>query len=538
MSSIIQAHIERNISVQLIRLYVSNEADLSFLYFLDVPEDRYGRIREEEQLLVDFTGFVDKLLWLLEQCCHRAVEHEQAKGDLGGIKPTLCIKRPPATTSLKNCNCFCNGGAICNTFTALEADIDSSYLSNYKAVLNVSGPANGVMRMVELNAFKELSHLTLHLKFANEASINQYLIFVTRELKRKYANTSNFLEHTQRERDALKEEVVKLHQAAEKVAIDHQHAVGLHSVEASTLKQQVGEFKEQLQKNTSKVEELEAKLLEAQNRLDQREQEVTELQRGQEEALHRLQDTQKELCETRERASIAQQEQGLAQQKSIGLETALSQANARIEELKAANKDYEERMRASDDAVSTLQASLQAAHLEQKRLEDCLERSVSGTGDLETHVDRLKREVLEATEHSTAVQQQLETKSAEASAALDKCEEYKKKLDQLEEKLQSSERMVSWLNKQLTLAQLHQPPAGLGTSAKEGNALRSSFTGIPITPTAPTTLLAKANDPKHLKTTLTPAPAPAPAPAGTNTYHSLSSITPTKPPQPRVPTYT
>lgn len=56
--------------MQMLRIYVSSDTDAFFLYSVEINEEQYARIREEEKLLVDFPSFADKLVGLLNTCIH------------------------------------------------------------------------------------------------------------------------------------------------------------------------------------------------------------------------------------------------------------------------------------------------------------------------------------------------------------------------------------------------------------------------------------------------------------------------------------
>ena len=133
-----------NLPVQVLRMYVSSDCDANFLYSLEVAEPGYARIRDEEQLLVGFPGFAEKVTWLLEQCCSapglKGAGVEAAQG-----QEAASPAAPPA----------------------------------FRAVLHVAGAATGAFRIVERNAFKELPHLTLQTRAGTDASVKQASLFAT-----------------------------------------------------------------------------------------------------------------------------------------------------------------------------------------------------------------------------------------------------------------------------------------------------------------------------------------------------------------------
>jgi len=147
--------------LQLVRIYISNDVDPSFLYSLDILEQHYGRVREEEQLLVDFAGFAEKVAWLLNQCCgncdekdsHSAIEKSHTEGTIP-VQPPRHLSAPPPP---------------------FEPAVVKERQCKFRAILNVygSGPGAGLLRLVESNTFKDLAHLSLQLRAGTDSSIKQ-----------------------------------------------------------------------------------------------------------------------------------------------------------------------------------------------------------------------------------------------------------------------------------------------------------------------------------------------------------------------------
>ena len=53
---------------QALRVYLLNEADLTFLHSLEVSEEDFSALKAEQGILVDFGSFPAKLVSLLEKC--------------------------------------------------------------------------------------------------------------------------------------------------------------------------------------------------------------------------------------------------------------------------------------------------------------------------------------------------------------------------------------------------------------------------------------------------------------------------------------
>ena len=55
-------------NTQVLRIYISSELDLSFLHTLEVSEEDFQSLKNEQGILVDFASFPGKIIGLLEKC--------------------------------------------------------------------------------------------------------------------------------------------------------------------------------------------------------------------------------------------------------------------------------------------------------------------------------------------------------------------------------------------------------------------------------------------------------------------------------------
>ena len=60
--------------MQVLRVYLSDEADLFFLHTLEVSEEDFSALKAEQGILVDFGSFPAKLISLLEKCIASRVQ--------------------------------------------------------------------------------------------------------------------------------------------------------------------------------------------------------------------------------------------------------------------------------------------------------------------------------------------------------------------------------------------------------------------------------------------------------------------------------
>lgn len=78
------------ITVQALRVWLSNEGDTCFLHTLDVGEDDFAGLKAQQGILVDFGGFPAKLIALLDRCVAAAAQHQPPRS--AARTPLKCLK--------------------------------------------------------------------------------------------------------------------------------------------------------------------------------------------------------------------------------------------------------------------------------------------------------------------------------------------------------------------------------------------------------------------------------------------------------------
>ncbi|TPX72922.1 hypothetical protein SpCBS45565_g00021 [Spizellomyces sp. 'palustris'] len=131
--------------LKVLEIQLTDESDPFFLYHLDVGEDDFHALKEEQNLLVDFQQFPVKFIELLE-AVDGARREEQPK-----------------------------------FIAQLTSDGSAKY-----AVFNV----------VETNTFRNITHISLHFIPGNDASVKQYLAQLVKEYKSDNASLKNQLDST------------------------------------------------------------------------------------------------------------------------------------------------------------------------------------------------------------------------------------------------------------------------------------------------------------------------------------------------------
>ena len=126
----------------MLRVYLSSDVDLLFLWCLEVTEHGFAAIKADQGILVDFANFSGKLIGLLEKCIassgsedwRQAADDSKQQG-----------RAQPRRSQLK-----LSAGRLCRFQVMLDA-----------------GGASGTLRVVEHNDFNQLPHITLTLMQAD-----------------------------------------------------------------------------------------------------------------------------------------------------------------------------------------------------------------------------------------------------------------------------------------------------------------------------------------------------------------------------------
>ena len=133
-----------DITEHLIHCEVTDDQDPYFLYTLDVGETDYHQLKHDQSLVVNFDVFPSKLIALIDQC------------------------------------------------VSFQTSSSSSLLSTFNVHLDKH---SGILSVTETNGFKQLTHLSLHLRQGNDTAIKSYLasrLALTTSIAGKYARD---LEH-------------------------------------------------------------------------------------------------------------------------------------------------------------------------------------------------------------------------------------------------------------------------------------------------------------------------------------------------------
>ncbi|CAD2083704.1 spindle assembly abnormal protein 6, putative [Plasmodium vinckei brucechwatti] len=156
--------LKNNMGKQYMRLELSDEKNESFFYYLDLFEENYENIKKEQKLVINFNLFPFKFIDLLEEC---VLENEQCDDiEDQRLNAVFIIENNIKDVSSKG---YGRDGYISNY---INNHNDNKFSSNTS---NEGTYEKGVLNLVEINQFKELTHLSLVLKKADNENIIKYL---------------------------------------------------------------------------------------------------------------------------------------------------------------------------------------------------------------------------------------------------------------------------------------------------------------------------------------------------------------------------
>nr|6ZZ8_A Chain A, Centriole protein [Chlamydomonas reinhardtii]6ZZ8_B Chain B, Centriole protein [Chlamydomonas reinhardtii]6ZZ8_C Chain C, Centriole protein [Chlamydomonas reinhardtii]6ZZ8_D Chain D, Centriole protein [Chlamydomonas reinhardtii]6ZZ8_E Chain E, Centriole protein [Chlamydomonas reinhardtii]6ZZ8_F Chain F, Centriole protein [Chlamydomonas reinhardtii] len=153
---------KQNHNLRILRIHISSDSDLFFLHTLEVSEEDFQSLKNDQGILVDFASFPGKIISLLEKC----------------------ILAQPGDSP------------------------------RFQAVLTIRG-GESVFKIVEINDFKQLPHITLAFRPGNDSVVKQFLAFRLSEVKGTCHDLSDDLSRTRDDRDSM---VAQLAQCRQQLA--------------------------------------------------------------------------------------------------------------------------------------------------------------------------------------------------------------------------------------------------------------------------------------------------------------------------------
>lgn len=145
---------------QYMRLELSDDQKESFFYHYNLFEDDYEKLKKEQTLVMDFNVFPFKFIELLEECVYVNEQCEESEDQR--LKAMLIFESK------------CKGMVPETRSSYYDSNIGNyAYQQNEKERERIEETA--ILNLVEINQFKELTHISLILKKGDHENTMQHL---------------------------------------------------------------------------------------------------------------------------------------------------------------------------------------------------------------------------------------------------------------------------------------------------------------------------------------------------------------------------
>ncbi|EFN57105.1 hypothetical protein CHLNCDRAFT_143927 [Chlorella variabilis] len=461
---------------RVLRLFLSSESDPYFLQLLEVGEEEYALLRQDQGIRVDFPNFPGKLIGLLDKCIACKAED----------------------------------------------------LPRFQAVLSVGGggaAGQGSLRVVENNDFKQLPHITLALRPGSDAAVKQWLAFRLGELRGDAGQLSQELERTQAsrgsERNSLQSSLAEVRRAAaearewhDRLSLEWQaDGKARETAVLEAKSRELAELREAGQRRAPERAELEAKYREALEASQARAIDLEGEARGLREHKYGLDGRVSELSaklgaaegsnrrggagggrlsltEEVERLRASSTALGRAKaERDVELGEALTKART-LCHARAAVAALEDKVAGQQQLGAEQAQRLRDMEADLQAQRDKVRRKAAIVARQEEELAARDRAADEAGQRCRGLQRELERATEDAEALRKEVGDMRGRLEESRAAAASNEQMIRWLNNQITETQLHYgggagagllagrysfrpgpPPAGAGATGPSGAAV-------------------------------------------------------------------
>ncbi|CAH8491709.1 unnamed protein product [Dicrocoelium dendriticum] len=348
--------IRKNLVVRL-----SDEEDLYFLYSLSISDEDFNCIKAQQGLLVDFEGFSQKVVDLLD----------------------LCFKQ--------------------------ENSANPKYL--LKFLCFPSKDHTGVFQIVEATNFKHLVHLSLTLIAGDSETLKSYLVGQLKTLKNESRARISCLERS------LAEATASLSLLEEKLILTSSDFDGYKSESLNKESNLRRSYEEKLASAEEKLADSESRhriLLESERelaakacekirselgaKLDALKHEVHELERVRDQLQTRLKQLSTDMQSVESQNSCLKEELKDIRSKLLAAESVNQSQSATVNRLEARLNQLERELSTKDQLITKVQDLLSSEQEQKSRLQDELQAQTRCAEKLKHSVERESEEVKKANE--------------------------------------------------------------------------------------------------------------------------------------------
>jgi spindle assembly abnormal protein 6 len=181
-----------NSNKQTFTLNITDNNDPLFLYLLEITESEFHSIKQEQSLLIEFQQFPNKFYEMLEMSSIFPINNNNNNN-----------------SKLDDMNLNLNFNSANN----------KTLIGNYVCILHHTNPTDALLIVQEITQFRQLNHLILKVKSANDTILKKYLSDLVKDYKLKTENLekdneiySDNLENTTRNFQSIKEELLFINQ--------------------------------------------------------------------------------------------------------------------------------------------------------------------------------------------------------------------------------------------------------------------------------------------------------------------------------------
>ncbi|PFH32520.1 hypothetical protein BESB_018380 [Besnoitia besnoiti] len=515
---------------QVLRVELTDRQNLFVHYSAEVGETDFSRMRSEQRLLIDFQAFPAKFVELLEECAFCPASEGSAQR-LAAIFtcPGFCGSSVPAASSFPPEGA--GDGRKAPFFSDFPRNGENCSPGKMSAVATAGGEA--WLSLVELNLFKELTHLSLRLRKSSDDTLKLHLAqqlaafqdFSSAKmeevallqkqrahLQEQLAGLANLFEASQAETARLFEETKEKHEESLKKALAAQGAEAEEVLRRLGAEQREREEKHAIEKEEikQKVEKSEQELLLASGRTAALEAELKELRAAYEDAKSQVgrvvwrcgevegreRQEREGRCLLEQRADELKEEVTKLKERDAASATILKERETLLSELQEQKVALQERLKQQKEREGQLEEELNTAIQEihrgneiiaklQQQIRTFKAKQKARSADCQA----LEKDVAALTLKSASLQQQLEHQRAEerqkaeqAAALAQQCEHLCQEISQLQEELAAAKDVNLRLNKELTTRQLETYMSRY-SSARGPSAAASAFSSFSAAPT-------------------------------------------------------